>query len=175
MSSTRGSNCTSIDALICGVHRDGRKILFPIEWKYVEAYGNDNKAIGNAGMTRLSRYTDLINNSSQLKSTSQSVYYFEPFYQLMRQTLWAEQMIAHKETETVKADDFIHIHVIPTENVDLLKKHYPCSGMDMETTWRTNLKDQSKYKIIHPKDFLSPINVNQYKELISYLSERYWL
>ena len=46
MTSTRGSNCTSVDALVYGLHEDGRKILFPIEWKYVEAYGNDNKALG---------------------------------------------------------------------------------------------------------------------------------
>lgn len=175
LSSTRGSNCTSIDALIWGVHLDGRKILFPIEWKYVESYGNDDKAKGDKGVTRLSRYTDLINNSSQLKSISHKVYYFEPFYQLMRQTLWAEQMVAHKDSETIKADDFIHIHVIPTENVDLLKKIYPCSGMDMENTWRNHLKDQSKYRIVHPKDFLSPISSLPYQELVQYLNTRYWL
>jgi hypothetical protein len=169
LSSTRGSNCTSIDALIWGVHRDGRKILFPIEWKYVENYGNDDKAKGDKGVTRLSRYTDLINNSSQLKSISHKVYYFEPFYQLMRQTLWAEQMVAHNDTETIKADDYIHIHVIPTENVDLLKKVYPCSGLDMESTWRNHLKDQSKYKIFNPKAFLSPILSHPYHDLVQYL------
>lgn len=175
LSSTRGSNCTSIDALIMGVHRDGRKILFPIEWKYVESYGNDDKAKGDKGVTRLSRYTDLINNSSQLKSISHKVYYFEPFYQLMRQTLWAEQMVAHNDSETIKADDFIHIHVIPTDNVDLLKKVYPYSGLDMERTWRSHLKDQSKYKIVDPKVFLSPILSHPYHDLIQYLDTRYWL
>lgn len=117
---TRGSNCTSIDALIYGVHKDGRKILFPIEWKYVESYGNKSKAVEKGGKTRKARYTDLINQSSQLKSTYHEVYYIEPFYQLMRQTLWAEQMVAHKNSETIVADDFIHIHVIPSENSELL-------------------------------------------------------
>jgi len=134
ITSTRGSNCTSVDALVYGLHEDGRKILFPIEWKYVEAYGNDNKALGEKGITRTKRYTNLINNSEQLNSNNQNIYYFEPFYQLMRQTLWAEQMIAHKSTETIKADDYIHIHVIPSQNSELLNKIYPCSGKNMEET-----------------------------------------
>ena len=38
----------------------------------------------------------------------------------MRQTLWSEQMIVHKNTETIKVDDYIHIHVIPSENKEYL-------------------------------------------------------
>ena len=172
--STRGSNCTSIDALIHCVHKDGRKILFPIEWKYVEAYGNENKASGVKGATRKARYTDLINQSAQLKHTSHDIYYFEPFYQLMRQTLWAEQMIANYKTERIKADDYIHIHVIPAENSQLLKKLYPCSGTDMEETWRSCLNDQSKYVIISPKELLAPVRGRDYCNMIDYLKKRYW-
>jgi hypothetical protein len=29
-------------------------------------------------------------------------------------------MIAHKNTETIKVDDYIHIHVIPSENKEYL-------------------------------------------------------
>lgn len=172
--STRGCNCTSVDALIYGVHKDGRKILFPIEWKYVEAYGNENKAIGAKGTVREARYTDLINQSAQLNAGFKDVYYFEPFYQLMRQTLWAEQMIAHKNIETIKADDYIHIHVIPAENSELLNKKYPCSAKGMEETWRTCLKDQSKYVIIPPKDLLASVIGGQYRALFEYLEKRYW-
>ncbi|MGJ7923215.1 PGN_0703 family putative restriction endonuclease [Neobacillus sp. LXY-4] len=174
MKSTRGSKCTSIDALIYGVHKDGRKILFPIEWKYVEAYSNENKAKGDRGIIRKARYTELINKSSQLKVNFHDVYYFEPFYQLMRQTLWAEQMIANKTFETIKADDYIHIHVIPSENRQLLKKNYPCSKMEMEETWRSCLKNQNKYIIISPKEFLTPVIGMQHGDLLDYLNNRYW-
>ena len=34
--STRGSNCTSVDALIRAEHKDGSIWLIPIEWKYTE-------------------------------------------------------------------------------------------------------------------------------------------
>ncbi len=171
---TRGSNCTSIDALIYGVHKDGRKILFPIEWKFVEEYKNDNKANGPKGETRKGRYTDLINNSAQLNPDGHDVYYYEPFYQLMRQTLWAEQMVEHKRTETIKADDYIHIHVIPSENNELLNKHYLCSGKKMEQTWRSLISAQNKYVIIKPQTLLEPIDRTKYKDLLEYLKIRYW-
>lgn len=172
--STRGSNCTSIDALIYGVHKDGRKILFPIEWKYVETYHNVDKASGSSGLERKARYNGLIVQSTQLRANLNDVYYYEPFYQLMRQTLWAEQMIKHNNTETIKADDYIHIHVIPTENSELLDKTYPCSGKKMEETWRDCLINQSKYIIISPKELLVSAIEQKYPYLFEYLNNRYW-
>jgi len=66
-------------------------------------------------------------------------------------------------------------NIIPQENNDLLNKKYPCSdGKDMETTWRECLQDQSKYKIISPKDLLANIDQNKYAGLKEYLGERYW-
>ncbi|MDR0334104.1 MAG: hypothetical protein LBI15_11680 [Dysgonamonadaceae bacterium] len=176
---TRGSHCTSIDALIYAKHKNGKNYILPIEWKYTEHYGNENKADGEKGDIRKGRYTDLINHSAQLKSGNHSCYYFEPFYQLMRQTLWAEQMIAHKNCEKISAEDFIHAHIIPSENQNLLKIEsrykYKCSEKDMKTTWRDNLQNQNKYKIISPKDLLANIDLNKYAELKKYLEKRYWL
>lgn len=178
---SRGNNCTSIDALILALHKDGSKWLIPVEWKYTEYYHNQNKAIEGfkvdpvncKGEVRKRRYTDLINKSIQLKSVDHACFYYEPFYQLMRQTLWAEQMILNKESETIKADYFLHLHVIPEENKDLLMKKYKCSGADMETTWRNQLKDQSKYQIISPKALLHGIDSTKYQRLLEYLSVRY--
>lgn len=173
--STRGRNCTSIDALIYGKHKDGRKILFVIEWKYVEMYGNEDKATGDRGKKRKQRYTNIINDSQQLKIENHKAFYYEPFYQLMRQTIWVEQMIAHNNVETIKADDFFHIHVIPKENKELLNKKYVCSGKRMEETWRSLIKDQKKYLIITPEDLFEPINSYvDYGPLLDYLETRYW-
>lgn len=181
---TRGNNCTSIDALIYAKHRNGEKWLIPIEWKYTEFYGNLNKAEEviqkdgrsiDKGKERQTRYNDLILNSSQLAVKNLKYYYFEPFYQLMRQTLWAEQMIRFKTQETLKADDYMHIHVIPDSNGDLLKKIYKCSGLDMEGTWRSLLKDQSKYKILTPQYLMSGLlSIPKYDDLVNYLKIRYW-
>jgi len=180
--SKRGSNCTSVDALIYASHKNGTKWLIPIEWKFTEHYGNQNKAtegfkkdpVNCKGKVRRERYTDLINQSQQLQSENHYCYYFEPFYQLMRQTLWAEQILAHKDTEIIKADNYLHLHVIPKGNKDLLKKEYKFSDEDMETTWKNNLIDKEKYIIISPNEFFSNIDSEKYKDLISYLKERYW-
>ena len=178
---TRGNNCTSVDALIYAKHKDGSKWLIPIEWKYTEHYGNQNKAIEGfkadpincKGEVRKKRYTSLINNSNQLISSDHSCFYYEPFYQLMRQTLWAEQIVKNNKIETIKADNYLHVHVIPTENKDLLGKVYKCSGSDMEQTWRKHLKDQSKYAIITPSKLLSGIESEKYHDLLNYLKARY--
>ena len=176
---TRGSNCTSVDALVLAVDNNDENWLIPIEWKYTESYddySSSDKSTGEKGQVRMNRYTDLINNSKQLRSLSVyegSAYYFEPFYQLMRQTLWAEQMLSNKESECVKADHYMHIHVIPSGDVDLLNKIYRVSGKDMETTWRGMLIDQSKYIIVDPKNFLSPIK-KTYPNHWNYLTTRYY-
>jgi hypothetical protein len=180
--STRGSNCTSVDALVFAVHKDGSKWLIPIEWKFTEHYSNQNKATEGAkkdpvnckGEVRKKRYTDLINQSKQLKGENHKCYYFEPFYQLMRQTLWTEQILSHKEFETIKADNFMHLHIIPEDNADLLKKEYKCSGENMETTWKNHLVDKDKYVIISPEKLLSNIDSKKYGDLVKYLTTRYW-
>ena len=182
---TRGTQCTSVDALIYAEHKDGSLWLIPIEWKFTEHYSNRNKALEGAaadptgckGSVRQSRYNNLIRSSNQLKYDNLSLFYFEPFYQLMRQTLWAEQMVKNKDNETLKADNFLHVHVIPKDNNDLLKetgKPYKCSGLSMEGTWRSLLKDQSKYQIIDPKDLMRPLSsIPAYAGLLQYLAERY--
>ena len=152
----------------------GRK---PIEWKYTECYGTkDLSRDGRKGEVRLGRYSALIDASPQLKSMDNyrgSIYYQEPFYQLMRQTLWAENIIRHRDEEILKADDYLHIHVIPTANGDLLNKQYHVSNATMKATWRNMLTDQSKYVIIDPMGLFEPI-VDSYPELSQYLEKRYW-
>lgn len=184
--STRGSNCTSVDAFIYAKHKGGGKWLIPIEWKYTEHYANldksredrygEEKGSNGKGQERVRRYSALTDASTQLKSLGSyygSVYYQEPFYQLMRQTLWAENIIKHQNTETLKADDYMHIHVIPSANKDLLEKKYSVSSMSMEETWRSMLHDQSKYIIVSPENLLAPV-AEKYSELVSYLKKRYW-
>ena len=184
--STRGSNCTSVDAFIYAKHKGGGKWLIPIEWKYTEHYANldksredrygEEKGSNGKGQERVRRYSALTDASTQLKSLGSyygSVYYQEPFYQLMRQTLWTENIIKHQNTETLKADDYMHIHVIPSANKDLLEKKYSVSSMSMEETWRSMLHDQSKYIIVSPENLLAPV-AEKYSELVSYLKKRYW-
>ena len=178
---TRGSQCTSIDHVILA-RKKGKNVILVIEWKYVEHYGNTDKSKNpkgkKSGDTRVNNYAgdkdvsnpNLIQNSHQLKMIEPfNIYFHEPFYQLMRQTLWAEQLIKFKESETIKADDFIHVHVIPNQNAEL-KGTYKCSGRDLESTWKSCLNNPEKYIVISPDELLS----NLPKEYTDKLAIRYW-
>lgn len=159
--SRRGTMCTSIDAMIFA-HKGNRKWLIPIEWKYTERYDRVDKT----NRKRLDRYAHLIETSEHLltpkEGISHSVYFIEPNYELMRQTILCEQIIAHGF-----ASDFIHINVIPKENTELCKA--------VESEFIPMLKDKSKFHIIDPQELLAPLEGNEkYSKLLEYLRMRYW-
>lgn len=170
----RGSKCTSIDAFITALKK-GKRILIPLEWKYTEVYLKcENKSIEpRKGKVRQNRYNHLIVKSTQLKTPvdfEDSIYYYEPFYEFMRQTLLVEQLIAQGI-----ADDYLHLVVIPTENIGLLDNNYIFSKADLETTWRNNIVDQEKFKIIDNKQILQAIeNLPNHTELSNYIMQRYF-
>lgn len=187
---TRGAHCTSIDALIAGQTASGETWIVPIEWKYKESYPHpqdktqedrrhkDGTVEPNGkGKERLASYSGLIDRSEYLvplKEYAHSIYFIDPFYELMRQTLWAEQMVLHREEEWIQADRFLHLNVILEENAELLDAKYGERGLGLEDTWRAMLKKDS-YQIISPKALLSPLADNtKYADLSRYLSLRYW-
>ncbi len=169
----RGSNCTSIDALILARDNEGRTLLLPIEWKYTESYNKSDKAANASGRTRQKRYNSLIAESRQLKSLPAyegSIYYQEPYYQLMRQTLWAERSL-----EDFGADDFLHLHVVPRQNTLLFNPHGKSSLRDHNKVWSHQLNDPTKYRVIDPAELMQPLtDIDAYKDLMAYLKKRYW-
>lgn len=186
---TRGSNCTSIDALIIAKDPKKEVWIIPIEWKYTEFYQNmdksqedregETKGENGKGKERMKRYCNLITQSTQLQTLNDyqgSIYFQEPFYQLMRQTLWAEQVLANEADRWYGVKNYLHLHIVPSANLDLLCKNYkrfPSMTNGMETEWRNHLLNKNLYKIIDPKNFVKPIKQN-YPELYSYLETRYW-
>ena len=107
----------------------------------------------------LRRYSNLINNSKQLKydDYKSSIYFQYEFYQLIRQTLLAEQMIENKDDESIKADDFLHLAVISNKNKSMLSSVYKISNMNLEDTWRNVLNDNSKFMIIDNKKIIEAL------------------
>ena len=157
----RGTLCTSVDAMILA-EKDGEKWLIPIEWKYTETYEREDKT----NKKRIDRYADLIKSSKRLKTPEDgiphSVYFVEPNYELMRQTLLCEQLVAKDY-----AVNFFHINIIPKGNTELREA--------VENEFMQMLTKEAKFKIIDPQEFLSPIEEqNLYPELIDYLNNRYW-
>jgi hypothetical protein len=169
----RGEYCTSIDAFIIALKKS-KKILIPIEWKYTERYldGKNMALEKDKGKTRQARYNHLILESKQLitqNDLQNSVYYYEPFYEIMRQTLLVEQMV-----NKGIADDYLHLLVTPSENKDLLENNYTFSKVDLQTTWRNLLVYQEKFKLIDNKQILRIIeNLPNYKKQADYLKQRY--
>ncbi|MEI0445438.1 hypothetical protein R4J03_00025 [Brachyspira intermedia] len=167
ITTNRGELNTSIDAVFLAEDKNKEKCMVVIEWKYTEEHSNEDASIkieDNAhkkGEERLNRYTSLINNSKQLKHKysdyKSSVYFYGELYQFTRQTLWAEQIIENKDIESIKADDFLHLAVIPNKNKSMLSSIYRISNMNLENTWRNILNDNSKFMIIDNKKIIEAL------------------
>ena len=111
---TRGANATSADAIVRFQH-EGRTETLLIEWKYTESYGAPIPSKGND--VRLARYKDLaFAPEGPIRSDlglGVPDFFWEPFYQLLRQQMLAFQMQATQEdgAERVRV-----LHISPTAN-----------------------------------------------------------
>ena len=103
--------------------------------------------------------------------------YYEPFYQLMRQTLLAEECVKNSDHNITA---YSHVHVIPENNFELKSNitspYFKNYGVDnIHDAWKILLKDNAKYIIISPENLLKPVlKVDDSKSFINYLKVRYW-
>lgn len=199
----RGAFCTSIDAVMLADLEEEKKLLIIIEWKYTELYNRNDKSRESdpnksmqpeaKGIERLNRYCKLITESEYLKSITDiscenelglddeilpyrsSIYFQEPYYQLMRQTLWAEQMIKYQSVEKIKATEFMHIHVVPEKNLELLNNGFDGdkSTNAMCESWTKQLIRKDIYKCVDPH-VIKDVLLDKYPKLHKYLTERYY-
>jgi len=172
---TRGANCTSIDAIMLAEDDYKKKTLVLIEWKYTESYSSEDKSTGASGKTRIQAYQDYLSEKDcPIKIDKYKGCFYEPFYQLMRQSFLGWQMAKRKE---YGAEDWIHIHVIPHNNLELRDNITSpgLSGKNLEEAWRNVLVEPDKYYCITHTDFLDPIySCRDTKSLTNYLETRYW-
>ena len=77
--------------------KSGRR-AYLIEWKYVEEYRGGYKGDGAAGAKRLGRYNKAYLASPFFQDrTPITAWFYEPFYQIMRQRLLADRMVSKGE------------------------------------------------------------------------------
>ena len=187
---TRGNTCTSIDAFAIAHDKSGKKRIIVIEWKLVED-DSGNKAPTEAtsknieeiqrGRTRVNNYGELINNSKAIipidnrESLFNSSLFHLPFYELMRQTLWAEN-----NKVDFGADDYIHVNVIPMDN-PMRSKRYKCidNKKGIVEGWRQHLTDYGNERYIDADPYLvvkalEDNHRKKYLELLDYLKVRYY-
>ncbi|MGY5874310.1 MAG: hypothetical protein RTU30_01070 [Candidatus Thorarchaeota archaeon] len=167
----RGAHATSVDAVMVGKKRDGMNILVLIEWKYTEDYRSDNKY----KPARAKVYDPLLAESDcPIQPPSFESLYYEPFYQLMRQTLLGWKMIQSRE---YNCDEYIHLHVIPSKNKELKERvtSPDLVGETMSEAWLNVLRNPSQYRVLSPEEFLLPIErCLDTSTIFSYLNRRYW-
>jgi hypothetical protein len=153
-SRTRGANATSSDAILRFRHA-GRIETLLVEWKYTETYGAAirNKVRDGAARTpnqvRADRYRELmfapngpIRDDLDLKLED---FFWEPFYQLLRQQMLAFQMEKAHEAET---DRVQVLHISPAGNRRLhavTSKALNRFGADAFTVFAETLVDPAAF------------------------------
>jgi hypothetical protein len=81
------------------------------------------------------------------------------------------------ENREYGCDEFVHIHVIPDENKELLDNvtSLQLHGKGISEAWKGALKEPNRYKVISPEHLLAPLkNEKDTKSLLHYLEKRYW-
>lgn len=121
---TRGANATSADAIVRMADPDGRITTILIEWKYTESYGQPLDPKGDP--TRLKRYADkTFAPDGPIRADRRltvSDFFWEPFYQLLRQQILAWRMEKAKEGGASSA---MVLHISAAENATLHKVTAP--------------------------------------------------
>ena len=92
----------------------------------------------------------------------------------MRQTLLVWKMV---EAGEYGCDEFLHVHVIPKGNKELLDVNTSplLEGDGLEETWKGVLKKPELYMAVDSEDLLAPVlDLGGTKPIIAYLKNRYW-
>ena len=171
LSHGRGANATAFDAVMIAKRHNAKNLLIGFEWKYTERY-NQNNLYKPA---RAKIYDPLLDDQDcPIRVLNKEALYYEPYYQLMRQTLLLWKMIQAREYDT---EEYLHVHVIPKGNKELLDVNTSplLNGKSLEKSWESVLKEQERYKIIDPEELLTPVKgLSETKSIITYLKGRYW-
>jgi hypothetical protein len=176
---SRGANATSVDAFMVGKKKDGGNILVLIEWKYTEYYEPNKSLYIPERYEIYNQLLECFDSPILMRMDAEEPFeslYYEPFYQLMRQTLLGWQMVKAGEYDS---DEYIHVHVIPKQNKELrLRNTSPGlqeKGKDLRITWKSVLKEPFRYIIIDHEELMNSIKNNKDSiQLLEYLKKRYW-
>lgn len=119
---TRGANATSADAVV-RFKSNATIVTALIEWKYTETYGAplvDRNIAGHGNDKRRKRYADkFLDPDGPIRADlglTIDDFFWEPFYQLVRQQMLAHRMEGAREDG---AERVIVLHLSPRGNADL--------------------------------------------------------
>jgi hypothetical protein len=150
--------------------------MFVIEWKYTESYGSRRSlAVSERGTSRVEIYHALLERAdSPIRLGEHERLFFDPFYQLMRQTLLAWQMVEHHE---FGATEWLHLHVAPAANLALLGRVTSpqlAEFGNMESAWRSVLVLPERYVLVAPDAVIPVVAADgEFGEWREWLGARY--
>jgi len=160
---SRGSNSTSTDAFVRFTHAGIQHALL-IEWKYTESYGpalRDKRRLDGSGgnQTRNNRYGQIAFHPNgpirdDLGLTLPD-FFWEPFYQLLRQQMLAFQMKKHGEADIVRV-----LHLSPRGNKTLHRVTAPKLapfGTDVFAAFQQVLVEPDMFITRHIEDVFGPL------------------
>ncbi|MEI8390526.1 MAG: hypothetical protein WCG23_11670 [bacterium] len=166
----RGCHRTSIDAYILA-KVNGKNTQILIEWKFTESYAsrhNTGKFLGAKGIERLARYAPIIAkereygneilfNMQEMDTWGLYDICYEPFYQLLRQHLLAQQTLGVKFGDHY-VEDYIVMHLSHSQNKKLnvltasqaeySKGFEKYIGQEIHEIWHSLLSESHKHRFI---------------------------
>lgn len=178
---SRGSLFTSADAMIRFEKNDGRKQSVLIEWKYTESYSGQCIAESRSGTDRTKLYQDRFNKPTckiDKKKAAYEAYFYEPFYQLLRQQLLAQEMEAANESG---ADIVTVLHIAPAANLDFKKvtsKELASLGASPVEIWQKVVMEE-RFKSVSTEELFGNMSgsiVSELSDWVEYIKARYaWI
>jgi hypothetical protein len=165
----RGAGNTSIDAAVMYENSTGEKIMLLIEIKYSESYGTSYKRFRSDGTDRFKNYEPFFYDEETPINLSVAPrlqdFLYEPFYQLLRQTLLAGQVMKTGKPQLSRVQV---VHLCVNRNKELLAVTSPRFRELGNTTyevWRKVLKDPSGFTLIPTEEFFAHPALAEYEEL----------
>jgi hypothetical protein len=174
----RGANATAADAAVMYRDTAGKTHLMLIEWKYTESYSQplNPGTNGSANETRRSRYRDIFLAPAGPISAGAGVtlddFFYEPFYQMLRQQMLAFQVQKHDA-----GIDRAHVlHLSPSGNRPLHKVTSPrlrCRGDDAFEVYRALLTNPDDFNFMSIESAFAPLAGWPEAEWYGWLRGRY--
>lgn len=177
---SRGANATAADAIV-RFEQDGRTETLLIEWKYTESYGAGLATSATSTETRLNRYKDIaFAPEGPIRADlglALGDFFYEPFYQLLRQQMLAHQMQKQREdgAERVRV-----LHIAPRANRKLRRITSPAirqkiGGDDAFAVFRSMLTNPDEFISAATESLFAPLlkEPGEAAEWAEYLTSRY--
>lgn len=163
---TRGANCTSADFAFRFRRNDGQIQLVLGEWKYTEEYGKSPRKDSKTLSTQMGIYRIAFGRwqGDRPDFPEYRAFFVEPFYQLMRQTLLAQEMERARINGggEMEADIVSVLHISPEANVGFSTNFQAAKaladyGSTVGAAW-TKLVGDDRFLALSTESFLSVID-----------------